>query len=118
MKSEIAAIADQAADIIETRGLYKGNFVEDAYYHEGLRNCKVCTIGAILEVMTGDPTRFPKDAPSEELYYELRESFKSFLGDEVPDESVAAWSDHEDRTAEQVVAALRGFAVACETEAA
>lgn len=102
---------EKAADILEANGLYKGDFYDarqsvrrDRYPED----CHVCAMGAINTAATGTPSM---PMAWEEPYVRLHELYKlvkTFLGVSFLD----GWNDAEERTEEEVVAALRGTAAA------
>jgi hypothetical protein len=117
-----AEILLKAADVIERNGHHKGDFANldeiwKAEEEEGIKlsrtDCPVCTRGAINIVVAGDPD----DCGS---YGSFTDSAAQSLADhlglestvDVPSEhhvigAIAEWNDAPERTAEQVVTALR-----------
>lgn len=106
MSIETADILDEAANVIERNGFYQGSFCNDG----PKANTKVaadwacCTYGAINIAANGTHPRRISDG-GEAAYKVLVKHLG--ISDNVGD-TVADWSDDPDRTAEQVIAALRG----------
>lgn len=100
-------VLDRAADIIERNGWWQ-NFYCDLGSSLPKRDCAVCARGAINLAANGrTPDRLSKVG---EAALQALERYLGISG-EYPD-SVADWNDHPGRTAEEVVAALRGTAAA------
>ncbi|MFD9567716.1 hypothetical protein [Streptomyces sp. NPDC059994] len=111
---ELAAVFSEAADSIRANGLLKGTFVT---YRGPAGTLPVMDpLGALSQAITGKPV--PPDAfdQCDDLYQEavwfLSSRISSPVVDDDPEERIADWGDHEDRTADQVVAALTSAAVA------
>lgn len=112
MSAEDAAILDEAANIIERNGWWQ-HFYHDPGSHLPMIDCAVCARGAInLAANRRAPNRPTKKSNN------ALSALERYLGisGQSPN-SVADWNDEPDRTAEQVIAALRGAARA-EREAA
>ena len=88
-------VYDKAADIVEKHGLSKGLYRDE--------NGCYCVAGAIMAAIDGE---FPRYEPAvfPARWAEYTDAFRWNLG--IP--SVTRWNDHPDRTAEEVVNALRG----------
>lgn len=84
--SAIADILRRAADIIEENGWIQGTLVDD-------ETGAVCAIGAIQQACR------QIDTPT---YWSARNALGQYV-----DDGVSIWNDDEDRTKEEVLAALR-----------
>lgn len=111
MSTETADILDEAANVIKRNGLHKG----DMYAPVGLKpasQCPVCTYGALAVAIHGTPLL--------NLNRELRElkpaadalALHLGFGTELTEFAIPGWNDDMERTAEQVITALRGAAQA------
>lgn len=100
MNTETADILDEAANVIERNGHCKG-FYYDLSVDLPPAECPVCPLGAINLAM-GNPN--PK---TDRVFGSPAEVAMERYLDAA---SVADWNDDPDRTAEQVIAALRGAA--------
>lgn len=102
-----ADVLDGAADIIERNGWWR-----QYYYDPGsqlpMRDCAVCARGAINLAANGKNPNRLSDVGQDAL-----RALERYLGisGEYP-HSVADWNDKPGRTAEEVIAALRGAAAA------
>jgi len=109
MSAETAAILDKAADVIERNGWYQGSYFNEVA-GRAPADCPVCTYGAIHIAAFGEPT--PVLETEESAMGEANRAvnvLRKYLGIT----SVGAvWNDASDRTAEQVITALRGAAQA------
>lgn len=110
---QTAADCRAAADVIERNGLHKGSYykVDDPTPPE---KSPVCSAGAINVAVHGYPW-----APTYNSEADCR-SMAAFyaVSTHVNAASVALWNDEPFRTAEEVIAALRGAADKLEAEAA
>lgn len=107
MSAETAAILDRAADVIERNGLHKGSFCAmGPDLPKLLSNRACCARGAINFAANGENPQQTSDAG--ELAHDALCRHLGISGN--VDQSVADWNDAPDRTAEQVIAALRGAA--------
>ena len=108
MSAETVAILDKAADVIERNGLHK-----EWYYDEDSgkppAGSAVDTHGAINIATVGQPigSRGPHDITEDA--HAARQALRDHINSAV---SLAIWNDMPDRTAEQVITALRGAAQA------
>jgi hypothetical protein len=92
--STVADVLDRAADVIVERGHHKGSY-------EGWDGT-VCAGGALRVAITGKPfTRFT-GAGEAVTYMSARDRLCDLLGS-----PIARWNDAPDRTADEVIAALR-----------
>lgn len=100
MNAETAAILDEAANVIEWNGWTQG-FYYDASVDLPPAECPVCPIGAIGLAMgaTNPKTDRAFGSPAEI-------ALERYLGIA----AVIDWNDDPDRTAAEVIAALRGAA--------
>lgn len=103
MSAETAAILDEAANVIRRNGLHKGSFYDKG---SSAPNWSCCTYGAINIASGGNSPQATNDAGK--LAYAALTKFLG-LSDGIGD-CIADWSDHPDRTAEQVIAALEAAA--------
>jgi len=109
MSAETAAILDRAADVIERNGLHKGSFcVMGQDLPKALRNRACCARGAINLAANGSNPH-SLSTIGEEAHTALC-TYLDINGN--VDQSVADWNDDEERTAADVIAALRGAAQA------
>lgn len=102
---------EKAAILLESNGLFKGAYYDarqsvrrDRYAED----CRMCTMGAINTAVTGNPDATPAWEESHGRVHELYAAVEQFLGVR----SLADWNDAEERTQEEVVAALKGAAAA------
>ena len=109
MSAETAAVLDRAADIVEKNGLHKGTFASGALIGGGAFTDKCCCArGAINMAANGNNPWETSEAG--ELAHDALCKYLGISGR--VDQSVADWNDDEDRTADEVLAALRGAAQA------
>jgi hypothetical protein len=115
MSIETADILDEAASVIERNGLHKGSFCNDGPGAKTKipRDWACCPYGAINIAANGERPWQASDG-GEAAYKALVKHLGISDGH---GDTVADWSDHPDRTAEQVITALRSAAQA-EREAA
>lgn len=99
---EPAEILAKAADVIETRGWHQGAFVDI--------DGAVCALGAIAVAAKLPVTWF--SCASSASSGEACDVLEDWLFDHYGTFSVTRWNDAEDRTADQVVTALREAAKA------
>jgi putative intracellular protease/amidase len=91
--STVADVLDRAADVIAERGHCKGDY-------EG-PDGSVCAIGALLVAIAGGPAD-PLNARQFHTYMSARDWASDVVGN-----AVARWNDAPERTADEVIAALR-----------
>lgn len=97
-----ADVLDRAAEIIEHNGWAQGQYFVPEF-GKAPEDCRVCAIGAInVALYAAKPTVLP----SQERTFPLSSVVEWYL--DVYD--LAEWNDAKDRTAEEVIAALRGAA--------
>lgn len=110
--SQLATVYERAAGLIRNGGLNKGSFV--TYQGPAGTLPVLDPLGAISQAITGKP--LPPDAfdQCDDLYQEavwfLSCRISSPVVDDDPEERIADWGDHDDRTAAQVVAAFESAA--------
>jgi hypothetical protein len=100
---QAADVLDKAADHLERVGHHKG-YLYDERQAKGaaIESCRVCAVGAILVAAHGKP-RYPDDEP---LVGGISDLAILALTDHV-DGPVPTWNDEPDRTADEVVTAMR-----------
>jgi hypothetical protein len=110
MSIETADILDEAANVIERNGHHKGDYLDEV---EGKTpaGCPVDIYGAINVASFGQPVLTEDFDPG--LAFPARRVMRKHLNTT----ALGAWNDAPDRTAEQVITALRDAAQA-EREAA
>jgi len=108
MSAETAAILDKAADVIERNGLHK-----EWYYDEDSgkppAESPVDAYGAINVATIGQPIGPTGSHDITPSAHDARQALRRFVNAAV---SISVWNDSPDRTAEQVIGALRGAAQA------
>lgn len=102
-----ATIARQAAELIETNGWCQGDYYPEEDKHLPANERRMDISGAINHATGGNArTSSPEGYHIETVmigYYQI-----------ITADSLTDWNDHPDRTASEVVAALRAFADAHE----
>lgn len=110
MSAATAAILDEAADVIRRNGWVQGGYVNRDQLEDGLEpaNCAVCARGAINLALGGDPENDYFIGVSDAVdAVEAWLVISGAIGEYV---SLHEWNDDDDRTAEDVIAALEGAA--------
>lgn len=108
-----ADVLDRAADLIERNGWWQ-NFYYDLGTDLPKRECAVCARGAINLAANGRTPDRLSDVGQNAL--SALERYLGISGDHP--HSVADWNDAPERTAKEVIAALRGAAAAEREQAA
>lgn len=109
MSAETAAILDKAADVVQENGLYKGAFASGGLGSGRPFSKKACCARGAINLAANDSTPWQTSEAGEAAH----DALCSYLGiSGNVDQSVADWNDAEDRTAAEVIAALRGAAKA------
>jgi hypothetical protein len=104
-----------AADIIERNGWHQGNyFLPDD--PKPPQECRVCALGAIHVAIHGQPWSPMFDSEQEDRTLKAFAAASRFV--DGPWGSLVGWNDEPDRTAEEVIAALRGAADSIDPEGA
>lgn len=106
---ELAPVFRRAAEVIQTNGLYKGDFCDSTAAGE---RTAVCTVGALRVVAGGHPVA--ESALADEAVRFLSPRIYSNVVDEDPIERIADWNDSADRTPTEVVETLLSAAAAAE----
>lgn len=111
MSAETAAILDRAAEIIERNGLHKGAMFDRAESAPP-EECPVCPWGALAIAVVGTPSlRTNTDVRAVKPYANVLAAFLGLPGTD-SSWSVPDWNDAPERTADEVIAALKAAAQA------
>lgn len=118
----LAEIYLKAAEVVRTNGHYKGAYFEPSP-ESGVgilpapAECPVCIAGALSIAISGDPTPDRDANPEREHYDVIAGRLADTMGIEgdpllAPVGRLAGWNDAEERTADDVIAALEQAAKA------
>lgn len=119
MTTNLAAVYLKAADIIRTNGHYKGAYWGRPESGVGVelspRECPSCVAGAISIALTDWPVPHGVEDGELDDFNEAVLRLNELLGLEpdpmlIPVGRLAAWNDTEDRTPDEVIAALENAA--------
>lgn len=110
--TQLAEIADTAADIIDTNGHHKGYLYDEKQADDGtpLADCRVCAAGAINIAVYGQPAFPAAETSDAQLALEL--ASVQALADHLRlgTTTVPDWNDDPKRQKRQVVKAFRDTA--------
>jgi hypothetical protein len=107
----ISQILDGAAEVIKTRGWHQGGFVPKGTPKELLGTCPVCVIAAINVACGLDPTE-PIGGEAGRAAAALADYLGLDEDQQLTGELGDFWNDHPERTADEVIYALRACAEA------
>ncbi|TGB11590.1 DUF6197 family protein [Streptomyces sp. MZ04] len=122
--TQLADILELAADHIERVGLHRGYQYDFEQYEQGtaLRDCPVCTLGAINFAVCGSPmldgSGHDTLAHAVALVDSAAAALARHIGITPTPRSVLRWSDDPERTQDDVVQAFRETATNLRAEAA
>lgn len=116
---DIAYVLTIAATIIQANGLMKGDLYDAEAVDNGTPReaVRVCAVGAIHTAVAGTPVLGLADVGDLQPNVILADMARAALGQHVAD-SVPIWNDEDDRTADDVITALRATAANLRKEAA
>jgi hypothetical protein len=114
VSARIAKIYLKAAEVIRTNGHYKGAYWGRPEAGVGIvlaaSECPVCTVGALSVAVTGSPV--PVADEVDPVIVEFASRMFGPVNAAAAVVRVAAWNDAEERTADDVIAALEQAAKA------
>lgn len=120
----LADILDKALKVIETNGWHRGYLYDGEQAEEGtaLRDCRVCTLGAINMAVCGTPVLVATDTLGIYEAVELADAAAIAVARNIwvpaAPRAVAFWNDELARTQDDVVQALYDTAAELRAEAA
>jgi len=105
---DIAYTLTIAAAVVEANGLMKGGLYDTDAYEKGTprEQCRVCTVGAIHTAVAGTPVIGLSEDGDLQPNVILADMARAALGHHIG-YGVPAWNDNPERTAEDVVTAMR-----------
>lgn len=115
LPSTVDAVLDRAAVLIDTHGLNRYYFGQrEDVSGDYLPDCPLCILGAIQDAVTGQPDAYHKTADQHSLIEEAVTWLCRHLTGTDDDvwNVVAAWSDADGRTVDEVYMVLRAAAQA------